>query len=209
MNVTNNKQQKKTSDRILEAAEKLFSEMGYDGVSVNDVAVEANVNKASVFYHFGNKEALFETVLKSYCDLQLERLQTAHSTVGSLEDQLHRVMDAYFDFVVENRNFATMITGMLSNSARADLVHRAMGEALSWLQETFTGLTPARGPGSWNQVLFTLMGASLTWTTFLPVIKIADGLPANSTEGSEERRSHIHWLIDLVVEASNVEANPQ
>ena len=48
---------KKTPIRILEAADKLFSQIGFDGVSVNDVAVEARVNKASVFYHFGNKEA--------------------------------------------------------------------------------------------------------------------------------------------------------
>ncbi len=209
MNVTNDKHQKKTSERILEAAEKLFSEMGYDGVSVNDVAVEARVNKASVFYHFGNKEALFETVLNSYCELQLEKLQTADTTSGSAQDRLHRVMDAYLDFVIENRNFATMLTGMLSNTARAALVHRAMGETLSWLHQGFADLTPARGPGSWSQALFTLMGAALTWTTFLPVINIGEERPSTSFEGTEERRAHIHWLIDLVLEAANVEANPQ
>jgi len=209
MNVTNDKHQKKTSERILEAAEKLFSELGYAGVSINDVAVEANVNKASVFYHYGNKEALFETVLKSYCELQLETLQQASETDGSSQDHLHRVMDAYFDFVLEHRNFATMLAGMLSNTERAELVHRALGETLAWLQQSFAELVPARGPGSWSQTLFTLMGASLTWITFLPVINIGDTKPASSVEGGEERRAHIHWLIDLLIENANVEANPQ
>ena len=44
---------------ILAAAETLFSERGFDGVGIRDVAARAKVTKALVFYHFGNKETLY------------------------------------------------------------------------------------------------------------------------------------------------------
>ena len=42
-------------ERILKAAEELFIERGFDGVSVNDVAVRAGFAKGLVFYYFNNK----------------------------------------------------------------------------------------------------------------------------------------------------------
>ena len=62
-------------------------------------------------------------------------------------------MDAYFDFVVENRNFATMITDVKQQRTRR-VGSPSHGRGPIG-QETFAGPTPARGPGSWNQVLFT------------------------------------------------------
>lgn len=44
---------------ILAAATRLFTEQGYDGTSVDDIATEAGVSKQTVYSHFGNKERLF------------------------------------------------------------------------------------------------------------------------------------------------------
>jgi AcrR family transcriptional regulator len=44
---------------ILEAATRLFTEQGYDGTSVDDIAAAAGVSKQTVYSHFGNKERLF------------------------------------------------------------------------------------------------------------------------------------------------------
>lgn len=50
---------------ILVAANQLFAEHGFDGVSINDVAVAAGVSKANIFHHFGTKQNLYLAVLKS------------------------------------------------------------------------------------------------------------------------------------------------
>ncbi|MEE4172912.1 MAG: TetR/AcrR family transcriptional regulator [Xanthomonadales bacterium] len=44
---------------ILEAATRLFTELGYDGTSVDDIAAAAGVSKQTVYSHFGSKENLF------------------------------------------------------------------------------------------------------------------------------------------------------
>lgn len=47
-----------TRKRILETAEKLFSEKGFDRTSVESIAAAAKVNKALIYYHFKNKNDL-------------------------------------------------------------------------------------------------------------------------------------------------------
>lgn len=53
-----------TAERILDAAEKLFAHNGYHNTSMRAITGEAEVNLASVNYHFGSKEALLEEVFK-------------------------------------------------------------------------------------------------------------------------------------------------
>ena len=53
-----------TRRKLLAAATRLFSEFGYNAVSVRAIAQEAGVNAALVNYHYGTKEALFEEVIR-------------------------------------------------------------------------------------------------------------------------------------------------
>ena len=53
-----------TRERILDAAEQLFMQHGYDGTSMRLVTGEAGVNLAAANYHFGSKEALMQAVLR-------------------------------------------------------------------------------------------------------------------------------------------------
>ncbi|SEO89651.1 TetR/AcrR family transcriptional regulator [Aquisalimonas asiatica] len=50
--------------RILTAARLLFTERGFEGVSIRDIAARADVSKANVFHHFRNKAALYDAVLE-------------------------------------------------------------------------------------------------------------------------------------------------
>jgi AcrR family transcriptional regulator len=49
-----------TPDRILQAAERLFSERGIDGVSLREITAAAEVNSAAAHYHFGSKEEVLK-----------------------------------------------------------------------------------------------------------------------------------------------------
>jgi AcrR family transcriptional regulator len=53
-----------TSLSILDAAERLFAERGYDGASVRDIARAAGAQIASISFHHGSKETLFERVVE-------------------------------------------------------------------------------------------------------------------------------------------------
>src|SRR5690606_41387259 len=51
------------AERILAAAERLFGDRGFNGVSTRLIADAAGVSKANVFHHFTSKLALYEAVL--------------------------------------------------------------------------------------------------------------------------------------------------
>jgi len=53
-----------TRTKILSVANLLFAQKGFDGVSIRDIAQEANVNVASINYHFKNKVGLFHSIFE-------------------------------------------------------------------------------------------------------------------------------------------------
>jgi AcrR family transcriptional regulator len=67
-----------TRDKILEVAEKLFSEKGFDGTSVSEIASFAKVNKATIYYHFKDKQdivtSLFQNIMEEF-DAQIEKTE--------------------------------------------------------------------------------------------------------------------------------------
>src|ERR1700685_813919 len=52
-----------TKTRILDAAEKLFGQNGFDATSLRDITAEAQVNLAAVNYHFQSKDSLIDAVI--------------------------------------------------------------------------------------------------------------------------------------------------
>jgi len=64
----------KTAQKILTAARKLLIEGGYEAMTLEKVAGEAGVNKASIRYNFGNKGGLVIAVLDAYIHDECLRL---------------------------------------------------------------------------------------------------------------------------------------
>ncbi|WP_269849580.1 TetR/AcrR family transcriptional regulator [Methanosarcina horonobensis] len=55
------KEQRKTE--IIDAAERLFFSRNYEDVSMEDIAREVELNKATIYLYFKNKEALYATIV--------------------------------------------------------------------------------------------------------------------------------------------------
>ncbi|UTR14000.1 TetR/AcrR family transcriptional regulator [Salipaludibacillus sp. LMS25] len=54
-----------TKERILQVAEKLFSQNGFDGTSVDKIAKETGINKGSIYYHFKDKNDIIESLFQN------------------------------------------------------------------------------------------------------------------------------------------------
>lgn len=64
-----------TKDKILNAAEALFAEHGFEQTSLRQITAEADVNLASVNYHFGSKKALIQAVIARYASVFMPALE--------------------------------------------------------------------------------------------------------------------------------------
>jgi AcrR family transcriptional regulator len=106
------KEQRRTE--ILEAAERLFFSRGYDDVAMNDIAQEVELNKATLYLYFENKEALFSAiVLRGFARLNrmyhecMEMEVSGITRVGLLGDAYYRFNQQYPDYVRTMRYYGS------------------------------------------------------------------------------------------------------
>jgi len=89
-----------TKDRILDAAEALFMEHGYEATSLRAITAAAAVNLAAVNYHFGSKEELFQSVLTRRLDpmnqARLELLTRLEAKAAPSALSCERILMALF-----------------------------------------------------------------------------------------------------------------
>lgn len=80
---TLNKKRNETIRIILDAAAKIFSEVGFAGARMYEIAKRAGVNKATIYYHIGDKKALYTEVLHNVFR------ETADRTAQSIHKDQH------------------------------------------------------------------------------------------------------------------------
>ena len=89
-----------TRERILDAAERLFMENGYEATSMRSITGAAEVNLAAVNYHFGSKEALLREVFRRRLAwLNRERLQALdrlEQQAGGAPLKPSQILEAFF-----------------------------------------------------------------------------------------------------------------
>jgi AcrR family transcriptional regulator len=69
----------RTRDEILTAAGQLFAERGFANVSIRDICDAAGVTPPTVYYYFGNKERLFQAVIRGSLSLDGFRVSLAEA----------------------------------------------------------------------------------------------------------------------------------
>ena len=88
-----------TKNKILDSAELLFAEHGFNGTSLREITSNADVNLASVNYHFGSKKELIKAVMSRYLNELSPRLVTAFNTLNDANNQpsLHDVFSTFIE----------------------------------------------------------------------------------------------------------------
>jgi AcrR family transcriptional regulator len=90
--------------RLLEVAEKLFTQHGYLAVSIRDIASAAGVTNAALYYHFPNKDALFDEVIEHHADKLAQSLQVAGSNADTPRKQVAAMLYEYTKNIPEQRS---------------------------------------------------------------------------------------------------------
>lgn len=90
-----NEQAEPTRDLVLTTAAQLFLDRGYPMVSIDDIAKDCGVTKATVYYYFSSKAKLFTEAMIQMMNRINERIQTILSSPESLRDRLRSVTRAH------------------------------------------------------------------------------------------------------------------
>lgn len=120
-----------TAERILQVAETLFADHGFDAVSMNTIAERVGVSKASVFHHFDSKNALYLAVLKDCTRQQAELLKELVQDEAPVAERLRAFARAHLAHILERKQASRIMQReMLKGGPRRgqELAQQVFGE---------------------------------------------------------------------------------
>ncbi|MHA4893826.1 TetR/AcrR family transcriptional regulator [Pedobacter sp. PWIIR3] len=106
---------------ILEAAEKLFSELGYEGASTRQIAKEAGANMAMINYYFGSKEGVFFEIMSMRIKDFADQLSAISQKDVPMMEKLLLVVERYANRILCNHTFHKMMQRELSLPQRPEM----------------------------------------------------------------------------------------
>lgn len=90
-------------ETIMDVALELFYSKGYNAVGVQEIAEKAGITKPTLYYYFGSKRGLLESILERGFRQMREAVTAAAADGLDLPDSLYRVARGFFDFAGSHR----------------------------------------------------------------------------------------------------------
>lgn len=107
---------------IMDAAVRLFSERGYNGVSVREITEAAGITKPTLYYHFGSKQGLCEAILTSLFQEQRAREEQILRNYSSPIEQLRELARDAFRRGREQSHVVKFVTEFLLGPDAANML---------------------------------------------------------------------------------------
>src|SRR5687768_8261005 len=106
-----------TRDAVFQAAATLFSARGFDGVSVDDIAAGAGVNKAMIYYHFTDKLTLYRAVVADMLGAVGERVTSIADAAVAPGDKLSQFIENFVRLADQKPWFPTLMLREIAEGA--------------------------------------------------------------------------------------------
>jgi len=98
-------QAERTRQQILETAQRLFADQGYDATSLQMIADELGLTKAAVYYHFRAKVDIRHEIMRAGVE-QLSTLLDEAAAIRGRRARVEHLVNGFVDFFVESRQYA-------------------------------------------------------------------------------------------------------
>jgi len=123
---TNTRISARNRKTILDAAIRVFTEKGYDGASIAEIAALSGLPKANIYYYFGSKQAIYQTLITdvlSEWDEALTHLTIDREPAEALAAYIRAKLDFTRRHAAESRIFANEAVHGGRFLSRADRAH--------------------------------------------------------------------------------------
>jgi len=110
-----------TKDLIYKEAAQLFSKKGYERTSMREIAEKINVSKPAIYYHFPNKQTLFENLLNTAIEYSYKMLSSIVNSKKSPIEKLKDFIKMRVQFGKEHPQITRFVGDVLSGNIRQDV----------------------------------------------------------------------------------------
>ena len=112
------KKRNTSKQRIYDVARKTFAEKGFSGARMDEIARLARVNKATIYYHIGDKRTLYGRVVKDIFSGIADHLALNDDAASSPEERLRRFVRTLAGLVNQNTDLAAIMLREQASSAK-------------------------------------------------------------------------------------------
>ncbi len=131
-----------TADTILDAITEVFAAKGYAGARVDELAQAAGVNKATLYYQIGDKEALYHAVLGRMFRRIADRIEQTVADTDECEEQIRRFITVFATSIEETKALSPLLLREIVSGGR-----NLPDAALAQMGRIFNALTTALRSG--------------------------------------------------------------
>jgi TetR/AcrR family transcriptional regulator, cholesterol catabolism regulator len=149
---------------VLAAAVELFASRGFDATSIRDIATEAGVQPASVYYHYPSKEALLVAIVDRAAAQVAEQIKAAVQSPDPWQ-RLEQACVAHLTALLQGEGALRVLATEIP-SRRTGAVHDALVRTRDAYEDIFRDLVaalPVRPGVDRSYLRLTLLGA-INWT---------------------------------------------
>jgi AcrR family transcriptional regulator len=125
---------KRTVERILDAATRIFHEHGYTGATTNDIADEADVSVGSLYQYFPNKDAILVALTQRHIAATTTELTDLLLGLPSDSD-VETILRTVVDFLVSQHDLDDLHLLVMHQAPRTQEINLALEHAKSHLVE--------------------------------------------------------------------------
>lgn len=151
-------------EAILEASRALFVRLGFDAVSMDQIATEAGVSKLTVYSHFGDKESLFAAAVQSHCEQGMpDSLMEVHPQMP-VRERLTEIATAFYAMIASPEAIAGHRILCSPRLADSPLPQSFWDAGPRRVQERFAALLDARVAAGELDIPDTALAASQFFT---------------------------------------------
>ena len=98
-----------TRDKLLDVALSVFSKNGYSATKLGDIAKEAEVTRGAIYWHFGSKAGLYDSLVQEYSDRGSALAQEAIGEGGSVKEIIRRIFVRILSSIENDRKLRAMM----------------------------------------------------------------------------------------------------
>jgi len=147
-----------TKKEILKVASDLFSQRGYFGVSMSDIAQDVGVGKSALYYHFESKEILLKELMETSCkNLRLKLKRSVKSSTTPF-DVVFNIVKTLLDYRIIHPEISLLTSLSLSSDDREPVVQFIIDlrvELLKLIRDLIGGLDFIRRKGRRSAHVFS------------------------------------------------------
>lgn len=150
-----------SKQKIMDAAIKLFSELGFYRTSMDDIAKEAGVAKGTLYYHFEGKGQLFEQLVTEGLHTLMREMDTVMELGQPADVQIRAIIEKHVELFLRYSELVQIISNELSSGIEPDILNRLRQLMATYIAFLTNALREGCEAGELNAIPFELTAVGI------------------------------------------------